>query len=141
MDRSGFFNDDVKAKRDKSGTLWVECDSEVDGWRKHRFILQDKILYHYPSDRGVRGSVLLRTLANHSLAGTQHSAKRAIPLKFATIEHDSEQEEIGLCIFQITTPLISYVIKAKHQVDALWGLGSSPINRTYSLLGIYGGVD
>jgi hypothetical protein len=52
----------------------------------------------------------------------QHSAKRAIPLKFATIEHDSEQDESGgLCIFQITTPLISYVIKAKHQVRALCG--------------------
>jgi hypothetical protein len=46
----------------------------------------------------------------------QHKLVRAIPLKFATIEHDTETHADGSCIFQITTPLISYVIQAKHKV-------------------------
>jgi hypothetical protein len=46
----------------------------------------------------------------------QHKFIRAIPLKFATIEHDVDGHPDDQGLFQITTPLVSYVIKAKHKV-------------------------
>lgn len=53
LERNGFFEDKFNQKKDKSGTLWVESSNALDCWRKHRFILQGKMLYHYPSEKGV----------------------------------------------------------------------------------------
>jgi hypothetical protein len=96
LDESGFFQDEF-AQRDKAGTLELESDSQLGKWKPYRFILKGRYLYYYSSDKG--------KVASH-----------VIVLKYCTAEPGDATLEDGSCVFSLVTPLVTYVLKAKHKV-------------------------
>ncbi|KAL6062147.1 PH domain containing protein [Balamuthia mandrillaris] len=97
LEKNGFFDDSVGSNRDKQGTLSMESDDIFHSWKKYRFILKSRYLYYYPPDKG-------------------HVERRVIVLKYSTVEYDDKPLDDGSYVFRIITPIITYVLKARHKV-------------------------
>lgn len=112
---SGFFEDNVRSGKEKEATLLMRDGDSEDCWTAYRFILKAKCIYYYLVTK--RKQVLpsmISSLADSSLQS--YHDYRVIPLKYATITWREKAEDDGSWMFSITTPIVTYTLKAKHKV-------------------------
>jgi len=101
---AGFFDDKIRASKDKESTLLMRDSDDMDdsdgSWTPYRFVLKGKYLYYYLATK----------------AKQPHHDYRVIPLKYCAVNWKEEAEEDGSYIFAIVTPVVTYTLKAKHRV-------------------------
>ena len=109
----------MRSAKDKESTLLMLDSETEDSWTSYRVILRARYMYYYISNRKkqVRRSFVLYLPSSlfYLLYLSQHDY-RVIPLKYSTVSWREKAEEDGSWVFMVVTPIVTYTLKAKHQV-------------------------